>query len=406
MAKTHTTLQVFAASPGDMNDERSVLPEVISEFNQTWGSRNGVTLELLRWETHSRPGIGEDGQDVINNQIGDEYDIFLWLMWGRFGTPTNRAESGTEEEFKLAYARLKDAPGSVQIMFYFKEAGIPPSKIDSTQLRKVQDFKKTISAECGALYHEFETTEQFQTKVRMHLSALVQDWMDGNVTAQLPESLDEPEVETAPTENDPLANLAALEHELDEEGVIELVEIASEAMNEVTNIIQRMSDATNDLNERFTSIAEETNQITNKGPDMKAAKKMSNKAADDLELFVKRMAVEIPEFNKQSALAMDTFGNVAMIAERELDEDPKDIADARQNLQGYEGAITQSAESLAKMRNVISKLPRMTTAFNRARKRAVAIMDDLLNQLRIAADQSNDVDQLLARLETRPENAQ
>jgi len=404
MAKTSTTLQVFVASPGDMNDERSVLPDVISEFNQIWGSRNGVTLDLLRWETHSRPGIGEDGQDVINNRIGDEYDIFLGLMWGRFGTPTNRAESGTEEEFQRAYARLKDEPNSVQIMFYFKEAGIPPSKIDSEQLQKVQDFKKTIAKEYGALYHEFETTEQFQTKVRMHLSALVQDWMDGNVTSSVPKTDDENNAD--PIENDPLANLSAIEHESDEEGVIELVEIASDAMNEVTNVIQRMSDATNDLGDRFTSLAEETNTIASKGPDMKAAKRVSNKAAGDLELFVKRMAVEIREFNKQSTLAMDTFGDVAMIAERDLDEDPNDIAEARQNLQGYKTAITQSADSLVEFRQVIFTLPRMTTAFNRARKRAVAIMDDLLNQLSIAADQSEDVDQLLARLEVKPKNAQ
>ncbi len=404
MAKTHTTLQVFVASPSDMDDERSVLPHVVSEFNQTWGSPNGIILDLLRWETHSHPGIGQDGQDVINNQIGDEYDIFLGLMWGRFGTPTNRAESGTEEEFQRAYARLTSEPGSVQIMFYFKDAGIPPSKINSEQLQKVQDFKKTIAKEYGALYHEFETTEQFQTKVRMHLSALVQQWMDGNVTSQLPE-IPESDADNLTDSDDPLANLSALEHEPDDEGVIELVEIASDAMNEVTSIIQRMSDATNDLSERFTSLAEETNGIVEKGANMKAAKRVSNKAADDLELFVTRMAVEIREFNKQSTLAMDTFGNIAMISERDLDEDSEDITEVRHNMQGYKTAITESAKSLTEFRNVIFKLPRMTTAFNRARKRAVAVLDDLLNQLRIAADQSQDVDDLLARLEAKPENA-
>lgn len=400
MPKTHTTLQVFVASPGDVTDERSVLPNVISEFNQTWGSRQGVTLDLIRWETHSRPAIGEDGQDVINTQIGDDYDIFLGLMWGRFGTPTNRAESGTEEEFQLAYARLKEDPSSVQIMFYFKEAGISPSKIDSQQLQKVQDFKTKISDEYGALYHEFETIEQFRTKVRIHLSSLVQDWLAGNLSARLPKSLDYEEPES---EVDPLANLAALEQLSDEEGVIELVEIAIDAMGEVTNIIQRMSDATNDLNDRFTSRTAETSEVAERGNDIKATKRIANKAADDLELFVKRMAVEVVEFNKQSSLAMDTFCNIAMMSESDLDVDPKDIAEMRQNIQGYKDAITRAADSLLEFRDVIFQLPRMTTVFNRARKRAVAIMDDLLNQLRIAADQSHDVDQLLARLESKTE---
>ena len=127
MARIQTLLQVFVASPGDVDDERIILEDVINEFNLTWGDRHGVRLELLKWETHSRPGFGADGQDVINKQIGNEYDIFLGIMWGRFGTPTGRAESGTEEEFNRAYARLADSPNTVQIMFYFKDAGIPPS---------------------------------------------------------------------------------------------------------------------------------------------------------------------------------------------------------------------------------------------------------------------------------------
>ena len=113
MAKTHTLLQVFVASPSDITDERTLLADVVAEFNKTWGNRNGVTLELLRWETDSRPGFGADAQEVINNQIGDEYDIFIGIMWGRFGSGTKRAESGTEEEFNRAYARLSDSPNSV-----------------------------------------------------------------------------------------------------------------------------------------------------------------------------------------------------------------------------------------------------------------------------------------------------
>ena len=99
MAKSHTILQVFIASPGDVDPERAALEGVVSEFNLTWGDKHGVRLELVKWETHSRPGFGQDAQDVINRQVGDDYDIFLGIMWGRFGTATARAESGTEQQF-------------------------------------------------------------------------------------------------------------------------------------------------------------------------------------------------------------------------------------------------------------------------------------------------------------------
>jgi len=145
MAKTQTILQVFVASPRDVVDERKILEDVISEFNLTWSDTNKIRLELLKWETHAHPGFGEDAQDAINRQIGNEYDIFIGIMWGLFGSPTNRAESGTEEEYEKAYARLAESPGSVQIMFYFKDAGISPSKLDPEQLAKVQAFKRRIS---------------------------------------------------------------------------------------------------------------------------------------------------------------------------------------------------------------------------------------------------------------------
>ncbi|PYL26201.1 MAG: hypothetical protein DMF37_02915 [Verrucomicrobia bacterium] len=45
--------------------------------------------------------MGADAQDVINHQLA-EYDIFLGIMSCRFGSPTKRAHSGTEEEFNRA----------------------------------------------------------------------------------------------------------------------------------------------------------------------------------------------------------------------------------------------------------------------------------------------------------------
>lgn len=52
------------------------------------------------FETDIMPGFGSDPQAVINEQINDDFDIFVGLLKGKFGTPTPRAGSGTEEEFR------------------------------------------------------------------------------------------------------------------------------------------------------------------------------------------------------------------------------------------------------------------------------------------------------------------
>src|SRR5690349_22389526 len=94
-------LSVFVASPNDVREERDRIQRVVEEFNLGIAKAQGLILELIRWETHAWPDIGDDAQDVINRQIPIP-DIFIGILWKRFGTPTKRADSGTQEEFERA----------------------------------------------------------------------------------------------------------------------------------------------------------------------------------------------------------------------------------------------------------------------------------------------------------------
>ncbi len=112
-------LRVFIASPGDVAEERDIVSHVVGEVQRMLGGFRSVELEPVRWETHAWPDIGEDAQDVINNEIG-EFDILIGVMWKRFGSPTKRADSGTGEEFQRAYDYFKKY-GRPKIMFYFRK---------------------------------------------------------------------------------------------------------------------------------------------------------------------------------------------------------------------------------------------------------------------------------------------
>jgi hypothetical protein len=92
MAKTVTKYSIFVGSPSDLDEERIAIEEVIKELNLIFGAKQNLVLELLKWETHSAPGISNTHpQELINNDIGEEYDIFLGLLWKRFGTQTEKA---------------------------------------------------------------------------------------------------------------------------------------------------------------------------------------------------------------------------------------------------------------------------------------------------------------------------
>lgn len=174
MTEQVTKLKVFVASPGDVQTERELLADVIDELTRGIAEEKGLVLELVRWETHAWPDIGEDAQDVINRQIAPR-DVFVGIMWKRFGTPTKRAGSGTEEEFNRAYAYWQEY-GRPKIMFYFNRAPFSPSSMDEVeQMGKVLAFKKELSNK-GALYWEYDGAGNFERLVRGHLTQVIKEW--------------------------------------------------------------------------------------------------------------------------------------------------------------------------------------------------------------------------------------
>jgi predicted nucleotide-binding protein len=171
MPATITKIRIFVASPSDVSQERDHLSHVVAELSTTVASYKGFALELIRWETHAIPGMGRP-QGLINEQIG-EYDIFVGIMWRRFGTATGVADSGTEEEFRIAYDRWLKNP-AIRILFYFSQRPFMPRAADEIQqLAKVLDFRKDLDSR--GLVSEYKDSDDFPNVVRPHLTRLLLD---------------------------------------------------------------------------------------------------------------------------------------------------------------------------------------------------------------------------------------
>jgi len=175
MARRANILSVFIASPGDVVAERDTVEDVIAELNKILGKETTIQLEAIRWETDVHPGIGDDPQDVVNEQVKDDYDIFVGILWARFGTPTKRAGSGTEEEFDQAYERHRQDPRTMRVLVYFKTTPVPPDDLDTRQLELVQQFRKRI-AQQGVLSKSFDGPAQFGKMLRRDLAAIMRSW--------------------------------------------------------------------------------------------------------------------------------------------------------------------------------------------------------------------------------------
>ena len=146
MSETIQRIRVFLASPGDVAAEREAVRRVATEINSTLGMDSGFVINVVGWETDVVPEYGGDPQGIINRRIAEmgQYELFVGIMWNRFGQPTPRAGSGSEEEFQRAVESLEQS-GRPWIMLYFNEA---PSSLGTQaeleQRGKVLLFKERV----------------------------------------------------------------------------------------------------------------------------------------------------------------------------------------------------------------------------------------------------------------------
>jgi hypothetical protein len=115
-ARNIHVVRLLLSSPGDVATERESFARAVFRFNQDAVEERGLFVRLIRWEDMA-PQIGPGPQQVVNNQLGN-YHLFAGIMWNRFGTPTDIASSGTEEEFDNALASWRNTRRP-WITFYF-----------------------------------------------------------------------------------------------------------------------------------------------------------------------------------------------------------------------------------------------------------------------------------------------
>lgn len=374
MARQETILSVFVASPSDVEEERDKLEEVIREHNITWARDLGVRLDLVRWETHAYPSFGADPQAVINEQIPNDYDIFIGLMWYRFGTPTGRAGSGTVEEFELAKERFDKDHSSVNLMFYFKDAPIPisPTKINHQQIGKLIDFKESLGEE-GGLYWSFSSIDDFEKLVRLHLTRHIQAWKQKNSVETS---------STIPSKNVAVEN-SQQDNAKEDIGLIDLMEKFEDEFETLVEIMESIAFATTEIGQKMTERTEEINKFK-QGPNAKnrkAVKRLINKAAIDMDQYTHRMESEVPLFSEHLNNGMNFLIKASEIS-IDLSLNSEDISQVEENLDGikdfYETLITVEGQ-MTEFQQSVAILPRMTSKLNRSKGAMVRVLQKLID---------------------------
>ena len=187
---THT-YHVFLASPGDVSAERQAVRKFFNDYNihtaHIWNAR----FEVVDWENYSTIGVGRP-QELITKQtlerFRDSLALVIGIMAQRFGSPSGKAESGTQEEFEWAM-KVHKATGVPEIKWFFRKIdkldGLPTDPSEAIkaleQWQKVQAFRQRMQDLNDPVFYteypgESGFADVFQRDLNLWLMAPERPW--------------------------------------------------------------------------------------------------------------------------------------------------------------------------------------------------------------------------------------
>lgn len=172
MPSTRQILRVFLASPGDLQEERKAIRDVVTQFNRDWADYLGYHVELVGWE-ETIAGYGRP-QQLINQDL-DQCDLFIGMISKRWGTPPDHEgdyTSGFHEEFELSIAR-RERTQNPEISLFFKQIPDEFMADPGEDLKKVLNFREKIVADKKIFFREFATVRDIEVLARECMTAYV-----------------------------------------------------------------------------------------------------------------------------------------------------------------------------------------------------------------------------------------
>jgi prefoldin subunit 5 len=399
-------LNIFISGSSETDAEKSALRAVAEELNSLLEKTCNVTLGVLGWPDNIRPGINDDPQKEINRQLAGQYDIYIGLLGTRFGTPTPRAGSGTEEEFNIAVDQFVQDTTSIRVLFYFKKEAIDPFSIDVSQLEKVKEFRNRLP-QYGVLYRDFEDTGNFVEIIRENLLSLIVDewrvssWSPVNLTTTNllvdRENRKDDTGDRPALVGDESQASEVSEEDKDDMGFLDVLQEFHTAISSLTTTLENLAKLTIDIGVKFESHTKAVTQQT-EGQTRVAhmggsremqkyiseAKSIIDDSANDLNNYAKEMNPELIHFKNDINTILKTFETTYEFATQELDipeskkrEDIDGLKTLLNTMEGVQGQITVFQQS-------VERLPALTGKFKKARRNTTGVLGELVAAIRLA----------------------
>jgi len=388
--KRMNVLRIFLASPGDVKAEREMIFALKEDLDLLIGKDKNIRFEIVNWERNTYPGKGEDAQDVINKQINNEYDVFFGIFWQRFGTPTNRFESGTLEEYENAKEKFENDKENTHIMMYFKTQGNSNVyEIDIEQFKKVRDFRNKISKEDGILFSEFEKTEDLRNLALIQLSNLISQKFSRKKPNSRKKSTPKKTNESLEETTDKYELLAMKidkgDYNIEFEHFIEDVEKTVGFFSDLTTTTNKLTVVMNFFSTKTGERTKQLDRVKNIKDErlrLTKTKQISNEYALDLDKYSEDFENLLPEFREAISNSIQSYSEIVLKAvnSNAFDRNAKDelLENIPIFLKSVEGAIEGTASFLETFTQMNTHL---TSKFSTAKRRAELATNNMFKEL-------------------------
>ena len=176
MSREINQIKVFVSCPSDVEDEKQIVRDVCDSITKAYSRSRNIQITAIDWKKDVFPEItGERTQSMISNQTG-EYDIYIGILWKRFGDKQKNGLTPTEEEFEEAFKRRQETGKPVIKLFFKRDEYYSNGFYEAQQAAEVQRFKEKIKNRNIGLYDEFRGKEEFQGKVNESILHIIEEF--------------------------------------------------------------------------------------------------------------------------------------------------------------------------------------------------------------------------------------
>lgn len=339
-------IRVLLSSPGDLSVERSLVKEVCDEINLDNGRRNHFHVEVIDWKTHAFSARGSDGQNVLNVQFPDDYEIYLGMLASRFGTPTPRWGSGTEEEFRAAIER-NNRTGLPSVMFYFGSSPIDPASADLDELRRIRSFRKDVE-KLGVLHFPFDDPSSLKVLLHRHVSATIFEVL-GTKNSREFELYGSPDAASFLPFTTELFDAAPLIY------ANELVHLSTAKIGKFADILKSQATALNSLTRSFTR---ETRNITRAASNNREDRILIfiNNVVDEIGNWQRKLRVDLPNMHSYHSEMTTLLQRAFNVVEQSNDLDKMPFEIATETVTGLLSSFRDLVVQIAPMTDAIDAL--------------------------------------------------